>query len=163
MKKYKMLTIISIIIIILDQISKVLISTTLDLYESINIIPNFFKLTYTRNFGAAWSIMQNKRLFLVIVTIIALIFIFYLIYKEKKLTKFKMIYYGFLIGGIFGNFIDRISCGYVIDFLDFNIFGYNFPVFNISDSFIVIGVIMILLENFVGGEKHEWIYGNRRR
>lgn len=151
----KKISIIAIIIVILDQISKIIIANTINLNDSINVIPNFFKLTYTKNFGAAWSIMQNRRLFLIIATIIALIFIFYLIYKEKKLTNLRTVYYGFLLGGIFGNFIDRISYGYVIDFFDFNIFGYNFPIFNISDSFIVIGVIMILIENFIGGEKHE--------
>lgn len=155
MKKINKLSIISIIIIILDQASKILISNLLDLHESINIICNIFKITYTKNFGAAWSIMWNQRLFLIIITILALIFIIYLIYKEKRLNNLKNIYYGFLIGGIVGNFIDRILHGYVIDFLDFNIFGYNFPVFNFSDTFIVLGVLLILIENFVGGEKNE--------
>jgi len=155
MKKYKILSLISIIIIILDRISKLLIINNFNLNEGLTIISGFFNITYVKNFGAAWSILQNKRLFLIIITILSLIFIIYLIYNEKEINKYISMYYGFLIGGILGNFIDRTIYGYVVDFLAFNIFGYNFPIFNISDIFIVIGVILILLENFLGGEKYE--------
>ncbi len=98
--------------------------------------------------------MWDKRIILIIISLVALVLVSYIIYKEKKLTLYKNIYYGFLIGGIVGNLLDRIIHGYVIDFLDFNIFGYNFPIFNLSDSFIVIGVLLIFIESFVGGKNN---------
>ena len=152
MKKYRNILIISFIVLLLDQISKYIISSYISLNSSIKLIKNFFSLTYTKNFGAAWSIMWNERIILIIIASIALIFIIYLIYKEKDINKYKSIYYGFILGGLMGNLIDRIFLGYVIDFFDFNIFGYNFPIFNISDSFIVIGVIMVLIETLIGGK-----------
>jgi len=145
MKKYIKIILISIIIFLFDQTTKLTITTLIDLDKSITIIPNFFSLTYTRNFGAAWSIMWDQKIILILISLIALFIIFYIIYKEQTLNTYKNTYYGFLIGGILGNLLDRIIHGYVIDFLDFNIFGYNFPIFNISDSFIVIGVILIFI------------------
>ena len=135
MKKYIKIFIVALIVLFLDQITKFLV--------------------YTRNYGAAWSIMWDKRIFLIVISLVALIIIFYILKKEKYLTHFKNIYYGFLIGGILGNLIDRVFYGYVIDFFDFNIFGYNFPIFNISDSFIVIGVMLIFIESFIGGKYNE--------
>lgn len=155
MKKYKKFLTIVLIILIFDQTTKLLISNNLTLNKSIEIIPKFFEITYTRNFGAAWSMMWNKTSILIVVSIIALSIISYIIIKEKKLNNYKNIYYGFLVGGILGNLLDRIIRGYVIDFLDFNIFGYDFPIFNISDSFIVIGVLLIFIESLFGGEKNE--------
>lgn len=155
MKKYKKITLIAAIIFIIDQLSKFLISNLTTLDKTIKIIPNFFNITYTKNYGAAWSIMWDKRLFLILISLVALIIVTFIIYKEKGLNKYKNIYYGFLIGGILGNLIDRIVHGYVIDFLDFNIFGYNFPIFNISDTFIVLGVILVFIETFLGGKTDE--------
>lgn len=154
MKKYIKIFIIALIVLFLDQITKFLVSNLLNLDKSLKIISGFFSLTYTRNYGAAWSMMWDKRIILIIISLVALVLVSYIIYKEKKLTLYKNIYYGFLIGGIVGNLLDRIIHGYVIDFLDFNIFGYNFPIFNLSDSFIVIGVLLIFIESFVGGKNN---------
>ena len=71
-------------------------------------------------------------------------FIYYFIKNETKITKFVIIEYGLLIGGILGNFIDRVVYGYVIDYLDFKIFNYDFAIFNLADTFIVIGVILLI-------------------
>lgn len=155
MKKYKNIFLISIIILLLDQISKYIVSSYINLNSSIIIIPNFFSLTYTRNYGAAWSIMWNKTIMLILIALLALGFVIYMLYKEKNINKYKKLYYGFILGGLLGNLLDRIIFGYVIDFFDFNIFGYNFPIFNVSDSFIVIGVIMVFIEAFIGGQKNE--------
>lgn len=155
MKRYIKIFIVALIVLFLDQITKILASTLLDLDKSLTIIHNFFSLTYTKNYGAAWSMMWDKRIILIIISLIALVLVSYIIYKEKKLTLYKNIYYGFLIGGILGNLIDRVIHGYVIDFFDFNILRYNFPIFNISDSFIVIGIILIFIESFIGGKDNE--------
>ena len=133
----------------IDQISKYIIVSKVPYTESREIIKGFFSITHARNFGAAWSIFWNQRILLVIVPIIALLFVAYLAFKEKKLNLYKNIYYGFLIGGIIGNLIDRIALGYVIDFLDFTFFGYDYPIFNVCDVFIVISMILICIDCFI--------------
>ncbi len=130
-----------------DLISKQVISHVLELNKSVPIINNFFYLTYTRNNGAAWSILQDKRITLLILTVIVL----YVIHKNIKneyLSNIEHLSYGMLLGGIIGNFFDRLTYGSVIDFLDFYIFGYNYPIFNFADCFIVVGIILIIIYNF---------------
>ena len=137
---------ISIIIFLIDQMSKSIISTYLKLNESINVIQDFFYIRYINNYGASWGILENNRLILICVSVLALLVINKYIRNELNFNKLETISYGLLIGGIFGNLFDRIFRGYVIDFLNFNIFGYNFPVFNIADSLIVIGVLLMAID-----------------
>lgn len=144
---YKRLTIYSIILIVIDQVIKLVVNSSLKLYESITIIKNFFNITYVQNKGAAWSILSGNRFLLIGIAIIALFLIFMFFIKDKKLSKLEIIFYSLLIGGIVGNFIDRVIYGYVVDYLDFNIFGYNFPIFNFADICIVVSVILILIKS----------------
>ena len=137
----------SLIAIILDQISKIIIVSNFNLYESIKIINNF-NITYVNNYGAAWGIFDNSTLILAFIGIIASIFIYFVFVKDNKLSKLQDIFYGLLIGGILGNVVDRIIRGYVIDFIDVKIFGYNFPIFNLADTFIVISIIYIIISLF---------------
>ena len=128
-----------------DQIIKYLIVSNFTLYKKNPIIEGFFNITYVQNRGAAWGILNNNIILLVVITVLALGFICSFIFKESNIKKLDIVLYGMLLGGIIGNFIDRIFRGYVIDFLDFIIFGYDFPVFNIADMLIVISVgIMII-------------------
>jgi signal peptidase II len=150
--KTKKIIIISIIILIIDQISKIIISTFIPLNNSLNVIKNFFKLTYVNNEGAAFSILTNQRILLIMISFLALAFIIKNL-KEFKVNPRNNIAFGLLIGGICGNLIDRLFLGYVRDFLDFKIFNYNFPVFNISDSAIFIGVVLIIIA-IIKGEDH---------
>ena len=110
-------------------------------------MPNFFRITYVQNLGAAFSILNGGRFLFIIMAIIVLnlIFIFYI--KDKDLSKFEIIIFSLLISGIVGNLIDRILYGYVIDFIDFNSFSYNFAIFNLADSFIVISVILLVIKS----------------
>ena len=142
---YKKLFIWVILFLLIDQVSKGLINLNMDLNQSIGIIPNFFNLTYVHNEGAAFSILMGGRWFFIIAAIIALNIIFIFFIKDKKLKTIETITYALLIAGIIGNLIDRVLYGYVIDFLDFNIFGYDFAIFNLADSFIVIAVIMLII------------------
>lgn len=137
----KKITIISIITILIDQITKILAKTYLT--RSIVVIPDFFYLTFAKNTGAAWSIMKNQRLLLVILSIVILYILFRFSYefKENKRNNFA---FALLYGGIIGNLINRIIDGSVIDFLDFKIFNYDFPIFNVADIAIVIGIILII-------------------
>ena len=129
----------------IDILSKVLVKTNLNLYDSITLIPNFFNITYVLNDGAAFSLFQGKQILFVILGIIFLGILIYYIFKEK-LTNYKVIYYSLLIGGVVGNILDRIIYKNVVDFLDFKIFSYDAPIFNLADTFIVIGVGLILIE-----------------
>lgn len=141
----KKLAIVSLISIIIDQIIKVIITTNVEFAHSINVINNFFRITYLQNTGAAWSILSGNRIFLIMITLIALGIIYYFFIKNKKLKNYESILYGILLGGILGNLIDRIRFGYVIDYLDFNIFSYHYPVFNFADICIVISIIIIAI------------------
>ena len=142
----KKIIIISFFCMLLDQISKVIITNFLDVNSSIDIINNFFNLTLVHNDGAAWSILSGNRLLLIFISLIALVLIYYIFIKNKNLRKIDIITYGMLIGGIIGNLVDRVFYGYVIDFLDFKIFNYNYPVFNIADCFIVISAILLIVD-----------------
>lgn len=145
MKKKDILNFILIIIFIsLDQISKFCVVSNMKLYSSIKIIPNFFSITYNTNYGAAFGSFEGQKYLFYIITIIVLIYFFkeYKKYNINNLTRVSLI---LIISGIIGNFIDRIIHGYVIDYLDFNIFSYNFPIFNFADSLMVIGVIILII------------------
>lgn len=154
MKKKLSIIIIAIFGIALDQISKLYIASNLILYKKNPIINNFFNITYVQNKGAAWGILDGNFVFLVLITLIALFIIIRFIFKEENLTKLDILSYGLLLGGITGNFIDRILRGFVIDFLDFYIFGYDFPVFNIADIMIVVSVIIMVI-SYLRGDINE--------
>lgn len=143
-EKFKII-LIAVISVILDQIVKYLIISKCTLYKKNPVIDGFFNITYVQNRGAAWGILNNNIILLAVITVLALGLICSFIFKESNIKKLDIVLYGMLLGGIIGNFIDRIFRGYVIDFLDFIIFGYDFPVFNIADMLIVISVgIMII-------------------
>lgn len=136
---------ISIFVLIIDQLLKLLVSSLLKLNTSKEIISNFFNISLVHNNGAAWSILSGNRLLLILISISALVLIYYLFIKDKELTSLEIVTYGMLIGGILGNLLDRILYGYVIDFLDFNILGYRYPVFNFADCCIVISALLLII------------------
>ena len=151
----KRIYIYSLMLFIIDIVIKLVIKNNMNLYSSITLIPNFFNLTYVINDGAAFSILEGKQIFLIILAIIVLIAILHYLHKDK-LNKIKTIYYSLLIGGILGNLLDRIIYNGVIDYLDFKIFTYDAPIFNLADTFIFFGVVLILFEG-IKGDKN----GNR--
>lgn len=142
---------ITIISILFDQLIKFIISHFFSVYESITIINNFFNITYVKNTGAAFSILQGSQTLLIIITVLTILLINYFLTKDKNVNKFETITYGLLLGGIYGNLIDRILYGYVIDYLDFTIFGYNFAVFNLADILIVGTIFLLLINSFKKG------------
>lgn len=133
------------LVLIIDQMIKWIITQKLYVGQSITIIPSFFRITYVRNEGAAWSLFSGNQIFLLLVTVIAVVLIYQLFLKNAKLSKIEQMIYGSLLGGIFGNFIDRLLRGFVIDFLDFNIGSYNYPIFNFADIMIVISVLFMII------------------
>lgn len=138
--------IISIILLCIDQISKLLVVNLLTKTNSITIIKNFFYLTYINNDGAAFSILVGKRIFLILIAVLVIVMLIRCIKKNNIQNKLELVSISLIIGGSLGNLMDRVVRGYVIDFLDFKIFNYNFPIFNLADTFIVIGVILLLLK-----------------
>lgn len=136
--------ILIIIFFIIDLVSKLIISNVLSVYESIPVIKNFFNITYVNNTGVAWSMFAGNRILLVIISLFIIISIIMYI-RKKELNKIERISYAMILGGAIGNLVNRLFLGYVIDFLDFNIFGYDYPIFNLADTFIVIGVILLLI------------------
>lgn len=149
----KILT-ISIIAFSLDQISKILTGVFLKLNSSIKIIPNFFYLTLVHNEGAAWGLFSNAKIIIALGTLVALVLIYHYIYCFKP-NKRNTLAFGLLIGGLAGNLIDRLMFGYVRDFLDFYIFNYDYPVFNIADICIVFGVILLIIAVLKGEDVNE--------
>ena len=149
MKKLGIITVISLLI---DQLTKWLITSNLKITETISIIPNFFRITYLQNTGGAFSILSKSLPLLIVLTVVILFIIIWIIKKMSVIDTFNIITYGILIGGILGNFIDRIRLGYVIDFLDFNIGSYHYPVFNIADIMIVVSCIILIIKNIKEGK-----------
>lgn len=149
----KKIYITAIIIFIIDQISKVIISSYIGLNSSVRIIKNFFYLTYTNNTGASFGILKNSRILLIVLSIIALVILLRYISTFEE-TKYNILGLGFLMGGIIGNLLDRVLFGYVRDFLNFYIIGYDFPVFNIADIFIVLGVFILIISILKGEDSN---------
>lgn len=139
----KKISLYTFLFLLIDQISKILVRMYLNLYNDIILIPNFLSLIHVKNDGAAFSILEGKTIFFIIITIIVLIGIVYYI-KNKKFKKIDYIIYGMLIGGIIGNLIDRIIYGNVTDFISFTIFNKPMPIFNLADTFICIGCILMI-------------------
>ena len=133
------------ILVVLDQYVKNLVVLNIPLGKEIVLIDRFFSLTYVRNYGAGFSILQNARLFLSLLSIIAIIALSCMLIKARKGDTLSIISYILIISGALGNLIDRIRLGYVVDFLDFNIFGYDYPVFNVADCFITVGCFMLII------------------
>ncbi|MDK2823937.1 MAG: signal peptidase [Clostridia bacterium] len=139
----------ALIILIIDQGSKYLVKATMVLYESIPVIPNIFHLTYIENPGAAFGLLANQRIFFIVITIIILIAVIYFYRQLKPGQILLKIALGMVVGGAIGNLIDRLRIGTVTDFFDFRIW----PVFNIADSAIVIGMIYISYQLLFHGEE----------
>lgn len=145
-KNFILLFLLTCLFLFCDQIAKWIVVQKLTYGVSATILPSFFHLTYVKNTGAAWSMFTGNQIFLILMSLVFLFFFLFYIYKKEKIRKQEILIYALLLGGIFGNLIDRIRLHYVIDFLDFTIFGYHFPVFNIADIFIVLAGIFLMIK-----------------
>ncbi|WP_350344870.1 signal peptidase II [Proteinivorax tanatarense] len=137
---------IILIIIAIDQITKLLAYNLMDMRQSIPIIENFLHLTLWTNPGAAFGILAHQRLFFIVVTILVTVVLGYYIYKLPQEKWFLKLAFSLQIGGAIGNLIDRIYLGEVIDFIDFKIWS---PIFNVADIAIVVGVALFALDVIV--------------
>ena len=135
---------LSIFIILIDQYTKYLIFYNYKKFINKDFL--LFRLDFVKNYGAAFNIFSGSRIFLSFISIIFSILLIYLILKKNTLNVLHLYSYSFILGGTFGNGIDRILKGFVIDFINLNII--NFPVFNIADISINIGFIFLLYNIF---------------
>ncbi|ONK23305.1 signal peptidase II [Bacillus sp. VT-16-64] len=139
---------IALFVVVLDQITKWLIVRHMEIGESISILPNLFHITSHRNRGAAWGILEGQMWLFYIITVIVVAGIIYYMQTQVKGKPFFQISLAFILGGAIGNFIDRLFRKEVVDFLDTYIFGYDFPIFNIADSALTIGVVLLMIQIF---------------
>lgn len=137
---------IALFVILLDQITKWLIVSKMNLGDSIPIIDNILYITSHRNRGAAWGILQGQMWLFYVITIIVIIAIMYYIHKAARGKWLLGVSLALMLGGAIGNFIDRVVRKEVVDFIHTYIFTYNFPVFNIADSALVVGVIVLMIQ-----------------
>lgn len=147
MKKDK-IYIICVWWIIIDQIIKLLVTMKMKLNSVITIIPNFFRIYYVKNEGAAFSVFSGKRYLLIAISIIVFFVLADYIKKNKITKKLEIISLGMIMGGLVGNLIDRLLYSAVIDYLSFIIFGYKFAIFNLADIGIVVGIIILIISMF---------------
>lgn len=145
MKKEKIYGICSIILLI-DQVIKMFITIKMKLYQVITIIPGFFRIHYVRNTGAAFSILEGSRYLLIGFAIVVFLCLQRYISKTKMKRKLEIVSLGLLMGGLVGNLIDRLLYGYVIDYLSCSFGTYQFPVFNIADIAIVVGIVLFVFD-----------------
>ncbi|MEJ7541008.1 signal peptidase II [Staphylococcus intermedius] len=136
---------IALVILIGDQLTKFIIRTQMTIGESFAVLPKFLYITSHRNNGAAWGILSGKMTFFYIITVIILVALIVFYIKEAKHNMLMQIAISLLFSGALGNFIDRVSSGEVVDFIDTIIFGYDFPIFNIADASLTIGVILLMI------------------
>ncbi|WP_078413413.1 signal peptidase II [Priestia abyssalis] len=143
---------IAVFVIALDQVTKWMVVKQMEIGESIEIIPNFLYITSHRNRGAAWGILQGQMWFFYIITAIVIIALVFYIQRLKREERMLGIALGLMLGGAIGNFIDRVWRKEVVDFINTYIFTYDFPIFNVADSALVIGVGLIFVLTLFEGK-----------
>ena len=153
-KKYKILLIMVVALVTLDQTTKFYVNSQMVLYQSIDVIKNFFQITYIRNPGAAFGILSGVKspllnIFFLSISIAAIGIMLIYYHQTPENKRLTLISFALIISGATGNFIDRIYHGEVIDFLYFHWYKHYWPAFNVADSCITIGVILLLWEMFV--------------
>lgn len=147
---------LTLLCLIVDQVSKHQVVSSMELYESIKVF-SFFNITYVHNLGAAFSFLADQGgwqrwFFTAVAAIASIVFIVWLA-KTPKEQKLLSIAFALLLSGALGNLIDRVLFGYVIDFLDVYIGSYRWPAFNVADSMIFIGAGLMIFDSFKNSNK----------
>ncbi|MFB3926209.1 MAG: signal peptidase II [Syntrophales bacterium] len=150
-KSYLIFFITAIAVLILDQLTKFYVDSYMFIHESIPVISGLFSITYVRNPGAAFGFLASmgplfRSVFFITVSAGAIVLIFYYIRKSQAGEDILTFSLSLIMGGAGGNLIDRVRFGEVIDFLDVYIGSHHWPAFNIADSAISAGAILLILE-----------------
>ena len=154
-----LMTLIVSAVVVLDQLTKWLVTSTMRLHESIPIIPDLFSLTYIRNSGAAFGILAGSHagfrlVFFGLTSVLALALLGTIYVRLSPADWIGQVSVASIFGGAVGNLIDRIRSGEVIDFLDFSLLGHHWPAFNVADAAITVGVCFLLVHFFTHKETH---------
>ena len=142
---------IAILVILLDRWTKYLAAVRIPMYEHIQIIPGFFRITHTENTGAAFSLFADstshwRTALLIGFSVVAMIVVIALLWKQARALTLTGVALSLILGGAFGNLWDRVARGRVVDFLLLYVKQYQWPVFNLADSAIVVGACLLVLE-----------------
>jgi signal peptidase II len=159
-RKYWLLLIFSVGILLLDQWTKYMVLQKLALYQRVEVIRGFFNLTHVRNTGGAFGIFGGEKgglgsILFVVVSLIAIGAIVFLFLKIKENEKTLALSFSLILSGAVGNLIDRLRCGEVIDFLDVHVSTYHWPAFNVADSAICVGIGLMALELLIRDSKRK--------
>ena len=147
---------VSAILVLADQVSKAIVVRTMSLYESIPIIPNFFNFTYITNDGMAFGIDFPFGYFIFsAVSLLLTLFLFWYLWSVRNHSIVIRLGLAMIIAGAIGNLIDRLMLGEVIDFLDFMIRDFHWYVFNLADSYVTVGMVLLLIDSIILEKKRE--------
>jgi signal peptidase II len=149
MRKYHFL--IALLVVLVDRVSKWLVASNISLHDSIAVLPGFFRLTHVQNSGAAFGLFAEsssewKVAVLVLFSTLALVVVSALLWKNSHTMSSTGVGLALILGGALGNLWDRLLTGRVVDFLDFYLGSYHWPAFNIADSAIVVGALLLVAE-----------------
>jgi signal peptidase II len=142
---------LALLVVLADRWTKRLVAARISMYGHVQIIPGFFRITHTENTGAAFSLFADspahwKTSALIAFSVIAMVIVVALLWKQKRALTTTGIALSLILGGAFGNLWDRVASGRVVDFLLFYVRNYQWPVFNLADSSIVIGACLLVIE-----------------
>ena len=151
---------LALLVVVLDRWTKHLAATRIALYAHIQIIPGFFRLTHTENTGAAFSLFADspshwKTGLLIAFSVVAMVVVLALLWKQQRALSMTGIALSLILGGAVGNLWDRVASGRVVDFLLFYVKQYQWPVFNLADSAIVVGASLLVIEILFHEAAHE--------
>ncbi|PLX84953.1 MAG: signal peptidase II [Desulfuromonas sp.] len=150
--RYRTLAWVSAIVLILDQVTKLYVDSRFVLHESVTVLENFLHITYVRNKGAAFGILADNALrlpFFIGVSLVACIGILWYLHRTGDNQKLLHLALALIFGGAIGNFIDRVRLGEVIDFIYAHWYEHYWPAFNVADSAISVGVVLLLVDLWV--------------
>lgn len=158
MRKYHI--IIAALVVLFDQMSKWLVAQKIALHDGVDVVPGFFRLTHVQNQGAAFGLFSDstsewKVAMLILFSVAALAVVSALLWKNGNAMNATAVALSLVFGGALGNLWDRVSSGRVIDFLDIYYGSHHWPAFNVADSAIVIGALLLLSEIFMAPQEEK--------
>lgn len=133
------------IVVVIDQISKQVVWRSFAPGFHTDVIPGVLRINLVKNDGAAFGLFEGGRIFFIIASVIASVFIVYLGFHLSRTERFKRLLLGLILGGAVGNLIDRVYDGAVIDFIEMGIAGHWWPVYNVADIAVTVGAVMLLV------------------